>query len=106
MKLKRFSLIAMSLVMGGLCVQPTAWAQDPKNKKQMQQLAYDYCTKTSKPDVCNCFSESLVKGFNEKEWSLFIADATNNDYSNDVSQSDVDSYGNKIAAAGRTCGVR
>lgn len=106
MKLRQFTFIALSLVAGIFSIQSGAYAQDPGNKKQMQQLAYDYCAKTGKADVCNCFAENLVNNFGEKEWKLFIADATNGQYASDVSQGDMDAYGNKLAAAGRACGVR
>lgn len=106
MYLKKIVIVALSL--GACFLSLHVYAQhDTGNKKQMRQLAYDYCKKSATAEVCGCFADNLVKNFNEKEWSLFVADATNSPAPPaGVDQGHIDSYGKKLSNAGQVCGVR
>lgn len=106
MRIKFLSLSAvMALTLFG--VQANAQAPDPANKTQMRQLAVSYCSKTANATVCNCFADTLVKNFNEKDWRIFIADTSGNSAPpSGITQSDIDNYGQKLASAGNACGLQ
>jgi len=96
------SVLLMTVIM--LPVQAQSW--DPKDKRQMRQLAFDNCVKSRSEQVCNCFAENLVSNFNEKEWRIFIAEQSKSSAPpSGISEGDLDNYGRKIAAAGNACGM-
>lgn len=102
---KRYMLVATLLLWGA--VGAGAQTLNPKDKKQMYQLAYDACVKTNDASVCNCFADQLSKNFEEKDWKIFIADMQKSSaLPQGVSESDLDAYGAKLSTAGNACGLR
>lgn len=102
-----FKLWVIGLVLMISAVGAQAQQFDPSNKAQMRQLAFDYCSKAGNVTVCNCFADTLAKKFNAKDWALFIADTQKSSVPPaGVGESDIDTYGQKLADVGNVCGLQ
>lgn len=107
MRWKKVSYIVSSLLLATVIAMPVqAQSWNPKDKKQMRQLALESCLKTRDEKVCNCFADNLVSNLNEKEWRIFIAEQSKSSAPpSGITESDLDNYGRKLATAGNACGM-
>lgn len=98
-----FAIVALSVTL----VAAQAQTYNPKDRKQMRQLAFESCSKTASEQICNCFADQLIDNFSDKEWTIFIADTEKRpEPPPGVGEADLIAYGNKLAAAGNACGMK